>query len=897
MRRFIAAATNFLLLAAVCEAGETVQVGGVNYLLRSGLRRSEFNLKLQAKMEKSGGNPTVCVLLNYADSERHYRAEIGWNGSRLFRVEGGMAIPIGRGSSDGLPESGKAEIVIKRRSTLLAIVVNGRVVSQAYDDLYSRGKIGVGVKGSGINITKLTRQPFAKVVFMSDFMKHSKEAKSFVDIGGTWEVRTLENPARSANAFSYVGKGTPAKPAGSVSGGWSWDDYEFNVSARHTGGRIGIYFYYRDTKNYYLFRWGPRGSKVGRKELIKCRNGKRTVVARAKGGYILRQWYRLGAEILDGVAVVLIDGHEVLRHHDRDLAFGKIGLYTEDPVGTTFDDVYVAGKRFLDDDFSGEPILWQELGGKWHLTGEGTSRAYASTSTGPAKVIAGDVRWRDYTLAADLTPPKRGAAGLCLHYLDEVNHYWVRLEADGTLKLGRIIETRRKLLAETTLPDELAGKPMLRLSASYSDGIIRVAAADRTLIEVWDASITTGKVGLLNDSSEVKFDNVRVDFPETPHPVLTYNRVFKTERSMQGWAAPQSDWLASRFIGPEAGDSNTQWHRGDFFGDVDLDTALKQPEAEAWTASLLISADRPQPDRGYRLQLVKSSPMILRLLRAGEEVMTKKLEGEGIPKRVKLSRRGRFVFGYLDDELKLHFRDDAPLRGSMIAVRENGATFVRDDMKVTCPNVSSFTFSQAPSDWRVAGGEWEVAKRWECDKRWSWFRGGSKSGIAAIWHKGHFAGDVTVEFCAAVQMDSKRGRGYSHARDMNATICSDGRDMTSGYAFMLGGYGNTLTCITRNGKIVASTKGITLPASISMHRQWWYVKIDRKGPRLRFFVDNKLILEYLDPEPLTGDRVALWTYKDALMVARVRVSAENTSKFEQPDFDPPATSKCIYDLP
>ena len=182
MRRLIAAATTFLLLAAMCEAGETVQVGGVNYLLRPGLRRSEFNLKLrlQANREKSGGKPTICVLLNYADSERHYRAEISWNGSRLFRVEGGMAFPIGCGSSDGLPEAGKAEIVIKRRSTLLAIVVDGRVVSQAYDDLYNRGKIGVGLKGSGVNITKLTRQPYAKVNFMSDFMKHSEEAKSFV---------------------------------------------------------------------------------------------------------------------------------------------------------------------------------------------------------------------------------------------------------------------------------------------------------------------------------------------------------------------------------------------------------------------------------------------------------------------------------------------------------------------------------------------------------------------------------------------------------------------------------------------------------------------------------------------------------------------------------------------
>jgi hypothetical protein len=211
--------------------------------------------------------------------------------------------------------------------------------------------------------------------------------------------------------------------------------------------------------------------------------------------------------------------------------------------------------------------------------------------------------------------------------------------------------------------------------------------------------------------------------------------------------------------------------------------------------------------------------------------------------------------------------------------------------------VSSFTFARAVDDWRIAAGEWEVANRWQCDPRWSWFCGGSKSGLAAIWHKRHFAGDVTLEFCASIKMDRTRGMEYKFARDMDATICGDGLDLTKGYGFLLGGYNNTVTSIVRNGVTVASNKSFLLPATSSMHRQWWYIKIEKKGPRLRYFVDNRLILEYTDPQPLGGDRVALWTYNDAIMVARVRVAAQDTSRVEPPDLQSPAICRCIYDTP
>jgi len=434
------------------------------------------------------------------------------------------------------------------------------------------------------------------------------------------------------------------------------------------------------------------------------------------------------------------------------------------------------------------------------------------------------------------------------------------------------------------------------LSVEYSDGIIRAGVDGQTYLEVYDTAIPRGKVGLMVDSGETAFDNVRVEFPRAPEPVLTYNEVFKAETTMAEWAAPQSDWLPARLVSPQRGQEGLFWHRGDFFGDIDLEARPDPGDGETWAASLLIAADEYDAVSGYRLDLTKASPLTLQLLRAGEEVATAEVPQSQTFKRFSIRRRGRFVFGCLDGTPVLHFRDDQPLSGSWIGIREQGVTLTRDDLKVYSPNVSSFTFAQAPDDWRVAAGRWELDQRWECDSRWSWFYGGNEDGLAAIWHKRHFGGDVTLEFCAAIKMDRVRGSRYEFARDMNATICSDGRSLTSGYGFLFGADGNTFTGITRNGEVVARTTEARLAASTTMHRQWLYIKIEKKGPELRYYVDNKLVLQYTDPQPLPGDRVALWTYRDQQMVSRVRVSAQDTSAVEPPDFQPPPTCQCRYDL-
>jgi len=192
-----------------------------------------------------------------------------------------------------------------------------------------------------------------------------------------------------------------------------------------------------------------------------------------------------------------------------------------------------------------------------------------------------------------------------------------------------------------------------------------------------------------------------------------------------------------------------------------------------------------------------------------------------------------------------------------------------------------------------------VTNRWECDPRWSFFSGRSDR-VAVLWNKRKFRGDLSVEFCAGIKMDTskeKQGSGrYSYASDINVTICADGESLNSGYSFIFGGWHNKYTRILKGTKVVAETTEEIIPvAKENIHRRWFYINIRKRGNHLEFWVDHRKVLEYDDPEPLTGDRVALWTYNNGLMLARVRISAARGGDKETLSMPPHPTVRCIYD--
>ena len=182
---------------------------------------------------------------------------------------------------------------------------------------------------------------------------------------------------------------------------------------------------------------------------------------------------------------------------------------------------------------------------------------------------------------------------------------------------------------------------------------------------------------------------------------------------------------------------------------------------------------------------------------------------------------------------------------------------------------------------------------------------GRSFGLAALWNKHEFSGDFTVEYYAGMRMrqgEMRQGAGwwsYPRVGDINLAICADGSDVFSGYGLILAAWDRFWTekfsRIYRERELVAETGQELIPSvrefrplvrtirpewdpgGRAVHGAWYFVKLRRKGRRVDLFFENRKVMSFEDPEPLSGGKIALWTQANSIVVARVRIAYENTT--------------------
>ncbi|MDA1142129.1 MAG: hypothetical protein O3B01_26510 [Planctomycetota bacterium] len=880
---------------------------------------TQFNIKMVIK-KKSDGPPNVRLVFNQQDKANYYFVEFGGQKTRIAKVQNGIEIRIG---TEGRPASfeGAEQILIKRRELQVEVCFGQEKVAFAYDDSYQGGQIVMGQVGDAVALESFRIQPTGDLFFSDDFMKAATQEGEWDVVSGNWKVETLKNPGLSSNAFFMVGTADSGKGI-ATTGHWFWEDYSFQISCRPMDGKpVGILACYRGADDYYLFRWESAGAgpDVPRMQLIRVNDGKETVLAAASGhsrsgqtsgleeqedptsgesgygpksGFTTGQWYELRISIQGNQISAAVDGNVFLRAIEPSILSGRIGIYTEGIAH--FDDIYVAGERLFRESFaeycSGK---WQELGGDWQY-GKPQDGVLKARSMGPAKLVSGSDKWRDYSCSVDLVSRQSGDIGLCSHYQGEGNYYLMRwIAGPGKLQLVAVVEGKEKLLAESPWsgpnqqPSRFTLETLNDLVKGSVDGHLILAAPA-------EEKLSLGKVGVWVQGGEAIFDNLEVRFPKPEEPVLTLNEVFAGENSMADWSTSESDWIVQKeqISKGENGDETLHhyWHRSNFPGDCDLEFSSSEGESMPENCALTLAGEGTSTQAGYQLRLQKR-PASLSLFRNGLSVSKQAIEGTAF-RNMKLSRQGEFILVYLDGKRVLSYRDGEPLRGNRVAFTTEQMKFDTASLSVFSRNLYSYNFQKAPGEWRQAGGVWKVTNRWQCDPRWSFFSGESER-VAAIWNKRTFEGDLTLEFSAGIKMNSSKGQSYEYASDINATICADGSDLTSGYSFLFGGKGNSGTQIVRKTEIVAESPE-RIPVQV-LHRRWFAIKIQNRGGHLTLWIDNRKILEYTDPVPLAGRKLALWTYNNGLMVSRVRISSESGRTMERPDAGHPQVSRSIYD--
>jgi len=851
-------------------------------------------------------------------------------GVTVGRIEGGLAVPRGRRAFPVRPGA-RRDVTVKRRGSELAVDVDGTLRCLSRDRCFAGGRLALGARGGArVSLKPLKRLPELPE-FTDDFMRTEGDPSPWTVRSGGWENRSVGVPTMSANGFSYAacptGVGEPA--AFATAGLRTWDRYAVRSSVRPTaGGAVGVAIGVRDSNRYVLFRWSERSEEsTGAREMVLVSPGEdgavsETVLAREEGGYAADQWYRLTAAVSFGAVSVDIDGHLALEATCDEITSGGIGLWAVGPNGATFDDVVVsplhaaaepalAGvETYSGSDHADWSSRWDRVGGTWRLRG-GVLEGSGGRS-GDGKLLHGSGALRDFGVQARLTAQRSGRAGIVSNYRDETDHVLLTADFDSRrVLLERVTGGGRGALSAAPLPPA----SHFELRIENDRGHLAGSVNGRRLVEAWDRTAAPGRAGVfVGPSSRASFESFRSEALPHERPVPFVSPVFEVDKIMSDWARDSADWYRGK---DSPGGGIVYWQSAPFHGDVEL--ALDLPAMDLPRGSVVLgiakSPDRPNNGYGWRLSpspdgegAGHSYSWHLSLTRAGAVVREVALESGQQVGSLFLRKCGDGISAGVDGEACAEFVDEDPLPGGRVAFLTRGVDVTPMNARLRGGHVIDCRFNEAPTDWRVGAGAWEIIHRWKCDPRWSFFGAlwlnESPHKDSVVWHKRGFPGDVMVDVFVGPRMRLKIGERYQHARDFNVTIAADGKDVTSGYSFVFGGFDNSRSGIYRGTTPLVETNDLRsrITRGTIIHQRWYHIRVVRTGSTLAYRVDFNgrtiLSLEVEDAAPLTGDHIAVWSHDCELALARVRIVAGSPDAsplaMEPPGTAYPEPAKTLY---
>jgi hypothetical protein len=836
-------------------------------------------------------NAEVRIAFDYRNSQSYHVACLHRDEVWFEEVNGGQTDRLGPAGRWPQPAEPLA-LTIKRRAWEMEVLANGRKVAAAYDDEPYGGHVGFACTGLSLAADDVLVQPTAPVHFTDDFMRDPGEQTPWETPTGVWRNVGMAGGKGdlradlSANPFSYHCQADG--PALATAGDWFWDSYDAQVAARAAadGGAIGLAFYVQDARNYYLLAVSDHQStSSAQQQLVRVVDGQPTLLGANTGGYVKNVWYELRVRVSNGLIEGYVDGKLRLSAYDNTFGQGKAGLWARDVAAAWFDDVKVNPWWAFADPLAGPDLgSWMQAGGQWHVS-NGTLTA-TSTFEKPATIFTGARRWHDYEIAADVAPGNADAVGLYACAEDSTNWYlfrWSRGAPVGTWQLLSMDNGRPASLG--VVPGNLQPNNAQRMSLAVQNGLIRCAVDGEPVITAASFARSAGRAGLRADGGEsVQLGNLTVRTVEEPYQPVPIAAKFTQEQTMVDWARPSSDWRA---------DSSTgfRWFRLPIFHDVSVHFPFRLAGAVQSSVRLLLGSVAQEEgfmaggsqvySPGVEVECTSQpdGKLAVTCRRGGMVLGQATAKGGATDHAARIDKAGLTTRVWIDEEPLIACHDGTWLESSGLGLAYQGATVDLNKVETYSTNLLQYTFSEAPTDWVPQSGVWRITDRWACFPGWAWF-GGSKHASPTLWSKKALFGDQTFEFWAALEMDTspKRG-GYSHPSDINCTICADGQNLCSGYSFVFAGDNNTVTKILRGNTVVAQTGDVrfTNPTTGNMdfHRHWFHITVVRTGQEVHMAVDGRWVLQWRDPQPISGGHAALWTYNNnGILIARVRASGE-----------------------
>jgi hypothetical protein len=729
---------------------------------------------------------------------------------------------------------------------------------------------------------------------------------------------------RSPNPFCLSGSG----PDGAfiLTGAAFWTDYEAAVSVRSFQSDVGLVFSARDAADCWMVRWGLHslGVRSARLELVQRRGGQERVVAATTVSGRAEAWYRLGVRLCGDRITVLVDDVAVLEQRDDACTGGRIGLYSSGQHETYFDDVTVRSVTAL---ALTDPALFasdmvRPLAGTWEVSAGVLGAEFTGQSTTELAVCA--LGWREWPAQGlesrvEAAPGSSFGVAFALASAAECIRVLVRRDADGgQITVAKVSAGAVEELARVPCPLPRTGPVHLGVDARA--GVLKVRTDGVTRLRLRSSADLSGPVGLLaagpgtvRFTATTLFAEPREDWEQ---PVIIER--FADDPFMQGWASTRFVWLRL-----DAGEDRATFpqrfvHNGDFYGPFRITAPVQD------RLSFFFGLDDVIPAKGYCLETrvdaarrtgtvtlsrerqtlarVSFTPGERKVLpgqqlvdeKIGARPRTPETESYGA---LELNRDGQMIWASIDGTELFCIHDPAPLTGRALGLQVPAPLdFIH--IAALRGNLKDELFERAAVDWTPVGN-WEVTNRFACDPRWSNMNGSSK-GVAALWSKFAFSGDCTIEYYAGMRMrqeEMMEGADrmfYPRVGDINLALATRAGEVFSGYTVLVTAWDpmwtETVTQFRRLGQVLAQTDKELVPRGRKrspktravevdwdpggrpVHGAWYFVKVRKTGPRYDVWFDNVPVFSVTDPEPLTVQRLALWTQHNSIVIARAKIS-------------------------
>ena len=764
-------------------------------------------------------------------------------------------------------------------------------------------------------------QRFGSFTFTDDFLVPAGSAfpPSWEIIGGTWKLHSVTGsitgaasgynqlarqplPEKSPNFYSFEGGGSNAVV---LAGEYFYSHYLCRAAVQHNTGTNGIVFLAGEHGGYLAFT-ARTDHDTDRIILDLWRqpaeNGAAPVpLAAVKTDLPLGQWLLLEAQLFDDRIICRADNIEVIRLRLDLPPGGRFGFFSNmpDKEKTRFDDILVTthgDKRFE----SVEDVL------------DATRRQTAGTRAFPHKdgsiwlyfPPCADAQTNAWTFGAANAMPLRQettfvatsdtfTCGLTLGDPDASDKPFFRFscaQADGkrTYLLEVITNNAPPLLIDSFETAFTSNRVTLAIDPLKPNDF-RCLADGKTVCFRRPATQPSGRLGVFaENTSDLFFTAPAVTSQDTVMPDrFEKNPLYVNDPFMKNWASPEGAWITL----PDG----LTWFKGDLLGP----TKIRLPLTAGSELHLFI----PEGETNGLCRIRTQELQVSVYTPASGDEPAFVVPIADIP-YVSLDRntRPRLLTIGINDHILWLGSDEALLARTHLPELPRGrrmriAGLTAENLKPTLSqtlvkreNVFDTLFTESLFNWTLNGGIWEVINRFYCEPTWSHMNGENDDGIAALWSKYVFSGDFSVDFYAGMRMG-----WYERAGDLNLSIMSHQNATCDGYTAIATGwdpdYSQLYSRLLRNGDVIDSSTKYMVPriregndrrdyepdiaVGRPMHGAWYGIQFRRVGNRLQYIYGNETVFEADDPNPLQGGSLGMWTYRNSMMVARIRIAAEH----------------------